>query len=380
LSAAQARYVMEGMARDWTAPRLEALVRAEFEDPDVVDRWVDDPRAPEGRRMRAFPLGPGIGLHVCAGTVPGVSVTSLVRGLLVGSPVLLKPGASDRDLPRHFIDGLTVEAGLDPVARALANSCAAVYWSGGQGGAAEATALANAGYAVVYGHTETARSIRERLPPGTPMVEYGHRISVAVVGPQEASGAPGAVAGAAAAFDQRGCVCPHQVFVVGTAARAIEFSESLAEAMAGFDRIIPPGAPDPGEAAAVQQLRATAELREAAGDGVRVWRGPGVAWTVVHDPDLQLRPSCLSRTIHVTPIAKWEDLAVAFGDDARFLQTVGVVGFDEDQEEQLAELVCGLGASRVVPIDRMSFPPPWWLHDGQGPLVSLVRWGTRGPA
>jgi hypothetical protein len=33
-----------------------------------------------------------------------------------------------------------------------------------------------------------------------------------------------------------------------------------------------------------------------------------------------------------------------------------------------------LGASRVVPLGSMAWPPPWWHHDGHPPLRDLVRW------
>ena len=42
--------------------------------------------------------------HICAGSVPGVSISSAIRGLIVGSPVLLKPGSGDRVLPSALVD------------------------------------------------------------------------------------------------------------------------------------------------------------------------------------------------------------------------------------------------------------------------------------
>ena len=38
-----------------------------------------------------------------------------------------------------------------------------------------------------------------------------------------------------------------------------------------------------------------------------------------------------------------------------------------------------LASPRVVPLANMSFPPPWWLHDGRGPLWDLVRWAEVEP-
>jgi hypothetical protein len=99
-SEAMARTVTEGMARDWTEERLRTLVRADFPDPEVLDRFGP---GPEGSRIRA--LGPDLAFHVGAGSVPGVTATSLIRSLLVKSPVLVKPGAGDRALPELFLRG-----------------------------------------------------------------------------------------------------------------------------------------------------------------------------------------------------------------------------------------------------------------------------------
>ena len=377
LSQEQCGRLLPEMARDWTAPRLEALVRAEFEEPSVLDRWIDDRRAPDGRRLRVLPIAPGVGVHICAGTVPGVSVTSLIRGLLVGSPVLLKPGAGDRTLPRLFIEGLTELARSNDVARVLSRACAEFYWQGGIDPAEEA-AFAGAGYLVVYGGTDTIAHVRQRAGPVTPVVAYGHKIGLAIVGTVGASVALD-LAEAVAAFDQRGCVNPHQVFVLGSDRAAERVAEEVATRLAVLHDQVPPGAPQEAVSSAVHQLRGTTELREAAGEAVRTWAGPGVSWTVILDATAELRPSCGARTLHVTPVAAPAELESILAPAGPFLQTVGLAGFDRDQHDALADLVGRLGASRVVPLDQIAYPPAWWIHDGQGPLRRLVRWVESGP-
>jgi hypothetical protein len=377
LSRPQCVDVVRGMARDWTVERLDALVRAEFENPAVLDGWVADPRAPDGRRLRAFPVGLGVGLHICSGTVPGVSVSSLIRGLLVGSPVLLKPGAGDRTLPRLFLQGLSELAGSDPVARALFRASAEMYWRGGID-AVEEDALAGAGFVVVYGGTETIADVRRRTAETTPVVGYGHRIGLAIVGAvHESTGAE--VAAAMAAFDQRGCVSPQQVFVLGSYSDSERLAEAIADGLATLADDLPLGALADGVASAVHQLRGTVELRGAAGEPVRVWAGPGVSWTVVLDPDEELRPSCGSRTIHVTPVASPAALESILAPAGPFLQTVALAGFSPHRHDALAEQVGRLGASRVVGLQHVAYPPAWWIHDGQGPLRRLVRWVESGP-
>ena len=45
-----------------------------------------------------------------------------------------------------------------------------------------------------------------------------------------------------------------------------------------------------------------------------------------------------------------------------------------DALEGLAEALAREGAVRVVPLEKMPWPPAWWHHDGEGPLRALVRW------
>lgn len=378
LSPAQARWVLEGMARDWTERRLETLVTTEFEVPDALDRWVDDPRAPEGRRIRALPLAPGIALHIASGSVPGVSTTSLLRGLLVGTPVLLKPGRGDALLPELFLQGLEEEAAVETSARALFDAAGCVRWDGGAGGSVEERALRAAGSVVAYGSLATMAELRRRLPATTPLVEYGHRISLALVGDRPGAQLPRQVATAVAAFDQRGCVCPHRIYILGGLPAARALAEGVAEALVALAAEVPIGPLDASVGSAVQQLRGTLQLRAAAGEAVEVHEGADAAWTVAVEPEMTFAPSCLGRTILITPLDDLTSLDSILADVGPVLQTVGVDGFEPDRLDGVAERVCRLGASRVVPVAHMAFPPAWWLHDGQGPLRRLVRWGARG--
>ena len=120
LSKEMASEILTGMARDWTAERLTELLRRELQGPGVLDGFC---RLDEGRSVRA--KGPLLTFHVGAGTVPGVSVTSMIRALLVKSAVLLKPGLGDVVLPVLFAEALAEEA------PELSDALAVTYWPGG---------------------------------------------------------------------------------------------------------------------------------------------------------------------------------------------------------------------------------------------------------
>lgn len=367
LSPAMAREVVDGMARDWTADRLARLVRAQFADPAVLDGFRP---GPGGSRRRAF--GHRLVVQLGAGNVAGVSVGGVARALLARSPVLLKPGLHDAVLPVLYARAL---ADCDPE---LAAALAVLYWPGGAA-ATEAEVLTQAGLVVVYGGADTVEAVRARLPATTPLVAYGHRVGVALVGREalaagRADGTAMAAAGALAAFDQRGCVSPHLFWVEeGGALTPAEWAARLAAALTAVEKDLPAG-PAPAEVASrVQQLRGTSELKQAAGEGVRVFRPAGVEWTVVYDPDPAFAPSCLGRFAWVKPVPDLERVARLLTALRPVLQTAGLCGAGA-RAASLVDQLGRAGVSRVTPLGRMAWPPAWWHHDGGDPLRALVRW------
>lgn len=355
------RHVLERMATDWRAERIWTLLRAEFGDPGVLDGFRPRPGAPGWTRA----WGPRCTFQVWSGNVPGVAVTALVRALLVKSSTFGKPAAGEPLLAALFARGI---AEADPE---LGACIAVAHWLGAED-ALTRTGLELADAVVVYGSAETVAAVRARTPPHARFLGYGHRLSFGVVG-REAADAETARRAAedAALFDQQGCVSPHLFYVEeGGAVTPKVWAGLFAEAMASVEAEIPRGVLAPEEAAAIQQLRGTAEFSE----GVEVYASPGgTAWTVLWDPDPAFAASCLNRTIRVKPVASLDEVPGLVGRVAPLLQSVGVAA-DPERSLRLAGALGEEGASRVVPIGKMAWPPPEWHHDGRPPLADLVRW------
>ncbi|HEM46734.1 MAG TPA: hypothetical protein ENO23_06785, partial [Alphaproteobacteria bacterium] len=165
-SPEQARLVLDRMTADWRAPALHELLRAELGDPSALDGFVT---AGPTRRTRAY--GARLAFHVFAGNVPGVAVTSLIRSLLVKSPVLGKLGSGEPVLPVLFAEAV---ASVDA---AVADALALTYWPGGSQDA-EWRACEAADLVVVYGGDEAVASFRERVPERDRLVVHGPRFSV----------------------------------------------------------------------------------------------------------------------------------------------------------------------------------------------------------
>ncbi len=367
ISKEMASEVLTGMARDWTAERLSELLEREFPDPGVLDEFC---RLDEGRTVRA--RGPFLTLHVGAGTVPGVSVTSMIRALLVKSAVLLKPGLGDVVLPVLFAQALAEEA------PELADAVAVTYWPGGSS-LLEGLALRRAEAVVAYGGDEAIASLRARTPVTARFIAYHHRLSVGLVGREAltTARAPGVARMAARAvsmFDQRGCVSPHAIYVEeGGAVDPGEWAALLASAMADLEEDLPGGHLTASEASAIHQVRGSAELREASGGGVRVFFSDESFWTVILEDDMGFEPSCLNRVVAVLPTPDLGGVAGALEEVGGHLQTVAVEGA-EDRLPMLAEALSQAGATRVTSLEKSPWPPPWWHHDGASVFAGLIRW------
>ena len=370
LSQPMAREILERVAKDWTRPALEALLHAEFRNPAVLDGFHP---AHSGGEVRA--AGPALSFHLGAGTVPGVSTTSLIRSLLVKSAVLLKPGRGD--VPLSVLFGRAFREADPEIAQAMA----VVYWPRAQGEETE-VALAGVDQVVVYGGDGTVEWVRARIPVTTQLVAYRHRLGVGVVGRDALRGGGGqgpretalAAARAVAIFDQRGCVSPHVFFLEeGGDTGPQEWTELLARALEGLEQDLPSGRLSPRDGVLLQQLRGEAEMEESLGRGRVFHGGADAPWTVLFDPTGGLEPSCLNRTVRVFPVGDVEAVLSLLRPWTPHLQTIGVAGLGDRRMGFLEGLV-KLGVSRVVELEGIPWPPPWWHHDGSGPLLSLVKW------
>lgn len=374
LSEPMAEVVLDGMAQDWLPDRLARLVREELGESPALGRFV-----PRGDRA-VMAVAPWLCVQLVAGSVPGVGVNALIRSLLLGAPTLLKPGLGDVTLPVLFARALHEES------PDLARRLAVVYWPGGEE-ELEDTVLAEADVVTIYGSDATVASIRARAPVSARLIAYHHRNGVGVVGTGvltssgSAAEAAREVARAVAVFDQRGCVSPRVVYVedAGAEVSPPAFSRALAEALEGLEATLPSGELGRLERSAVHQLRGTAEMLavgwgDDAEDRPCVMHGGGAApWTVFYDPYRALETGCVGRVVVVRPFRTLDELYARLGPAGPHLQTVGVAGLDERLEE-LAGALGRIGVSRVAPFEAVPFPPPWWHHDGRGPLRDLVRW------
>ncbi|MXX56972.1 MAG: hypothetical protein F4106_10980 [Gemmatimonadetes bacterium] len=367
MSTAMAAQILDGMAVSWNGETLRHLVAAEFADPRVLDGFVSG----GARAIRA--AGPGLTLHLGAGTVPGVTVTSMIRALLVKSAVLAKPGAGDVALTVRFARE------VQRIDARVGAAVAVQYWPGGaeDWDSWERDVFRAADQVVVYGSDATIESVRARAPASTRLIEHPHRVGVAVVDPGRAPGAAAEAARAAVLFDQRGCVSTQLVFVLGARRAVRRWCASLASELVALEEVLPPGQAGPSDLSALHQLRGRLRMKGAASAGtgsekIDLWHGERSRWTVVLASPDAFEPSG-SRTVWVVAVPDLKACLRALARLAPVLQTVGLAGIDANRVDFAREL-CGLGVTRVVPLREVPYPEADWMHDGNRPLGELVRW------
>lgn len=359
LSKEMVREVLDDLFGQLTEAALLGLLESELGDPAVLDRFR--PRKGKEGNVRAF--GPRLITQILPGNILGVSVVSLVCGLLVKSANLLR--VSREELPLIALFATSLKA----VWPELGDAVAVLTWDKTREDLTHA-AFEKADCAIVYGNNTTLAAVRPHIPVTAKTIFHGHKLSLGVIA-REATGVDLAEKAAIdiVLYDQRGCLSPHLYYVEsGGAASPHDFAKQLADALRAAAVKWPKGAVSADEAGRIQQLRAALPLK----GGAVFQSEKGVDWTVLFDPDPEFTASPLSRTIWIKPVDDLSDippLLVPVGD---LVQAVGVAASPE-RAEALANTLSIIGGCRICAIGDMQRPPLHWHHDGAFRLLPLLR-------
>jgi hypothetical protein len=231
-----------------------------------------------------------------------------------------------------------------------------------------------------YGGADAAREIRGRLDSAVTLIEHGPRVSFGIVMRESlndrdaARALASAVARATALFDQQGCVSPQLVYVeTGAPVSPKEFAALVANALEAVAHTLPRGPLSPAEAAAIHELRASAEFRSIAGENVDVFASVDTSATVIFETDAAFAGSPLNRVLRVKAVADADLIPGLLGPARHLLQTAALSG-PSARIEALAPRLVARGVTRITSFERMPFPLPFWHQDGRGPLGELLRW------
>lgn len=336
-----------------------------------LDRFVLLPGC--GKRVfRAQPRG--LVAHWVAGNVPVLGLLSLLQGALSKNANILKVSRHDSGLLPMLLESIrtlapSFPAGERLAAEALLHSLAVIYIERSDLDAARALSSA-ADVRVAWGGREAVETIMN-LPrrAGTEDIIHGPKVSLAIIGAEHlrdavlARQAAAAVAQDAAAFEQRGCNCPHTVFAEhGGQVSPREFARLIADALKQIASMRPLQTWEAAETVRILNVRTEYDMR---GDA---YYGGTMDWTVVYsETDQGLEPPCYLRTVFVRPVS---DVFSVVPHCSAQTQSAGLaVG---DRHIGLAEALSRRGVERCPRAGTMAlYETPW---DGMFPLARLVRW------
>jgi hypothetical protein len=354
-----------------TAENLESLLRQELGHPRRLDNFF--PNEDGSREWRAaMAFGPPLLAHIAPGNLPAPVLTDMVLGLLARSAQFVKCASGAALVPRMFAHSL-YEAD-----RKLGACLEVAVWPGGAE-RLESALFAEADCIVATGSDETLAAIRQKAPPRARFIGHGSKVSFGYVTSQalerEADAVVAEAAADVAAWNQRGCLSPHVIYVEDSGSgKAEQFAALLAEKLEAVEKTHPRGPLSAGEAGAIATRRSFYEVRAAHSPETRMWASrESTAWTVVLENDPLFQISCQNRFIYVKMAA---DLSQTLQGAELVRENVSTVGLAcvPAQTADLARRLARWGAKRICPLGRMQHPPLGWRHDGRPPLGDLVTW------
>jgi hypothetical protein len=306
---------------------------------------------------------------LAGGTIPMPTLLSSLLPLVVGSPVLLRETSKDpvtgRLLARSLAERDTILARAFEPIEFPADDVEAL------------DSLLGAPCVVATGSDETMRAIAARLRPEQRFVAYGHRVSIAVIGP-EAAASDEVARGLAldvARWDQTGCLSPIAVFLVGLDEQAQrDFARAAAQALEALATTMPRGELPVSARAIHATERAEARMRAASGRAALFESRDAV---VVLEPEAQTRPAPLHRFLRLAPLPAIGALGGALEGLGAPISNAAIAGFAPGERALLVRVLEQRGASRITSPGRLQTPPVDWPRDGLPLFASLARFVQR---
>ena len=362
----EATDLLASNALGWTEEALTHLLRSELGNPKVLDAPQSD-MARQGLRRQA--AGPPLMFVVLSGNVPGISVTAVIRGLLVRSAVLCKLPQDEPDLV-----GLLARA-LHEEAPDLADTLAATWWPAENPGPAAMEWTKRSGKVVIYGGAEAVRATRASTPEHIPVIEYGPRLGIACLGAGCSDEDLAALARDVCAYDQAGCVSPRLVYLLGALpdeAGPMGIIGRFTQALSNTATAASAARIRDSEAAALRAARAAYQFTE--GEGKYAFGPEDLSWSLLFQQSPGVYSENLPRAVWAYGARSVKDLRGLGSVLAGRVQALAVAGIDEETGRRLEELAVEWGVSRVVPVGQMAWPPADWRHNGQMQLLPLLSW------
>lgn len=319
------------------------------------------------------------------GAIPQPNIIAILAAGMVSRKVLFRPSSHDSILGPRFIECLAARAaaGKSSARRALPEILAARWPHDDATLTREIVAQASS--LVVFGDGGSVEELSSYARPECQRFIYGPRVSFAVLdlgrlpSLQNLAQYAEPVAEDIVAYDQRGCLSPTTLYLMGGDAKlrrdfvtALRLALIARAKQQGFAPRIPGST-----ASAIHSLRAI-YLMDGSGHRAVFSNASLPGWTLLYDEtDISLRDTPGYQTLFVCPVAGWPELMKvldAAPSKSFALQGLGVGPDKLACPKEYADRLRARGLTRICLLGQMQSPPLEWMHDGN-PFFP-VRLGT----
>ena len=355
-------YAVENIERDidfvggsMFRAHLIDLVETDLGDAGVLDDWTRY----KSIHYKAWPKG--VATHIMVGNVPLAGFFTLVRSLVTKNITIAKTSSRDMLIPQCLVQCIHDVDPSHPVVKALS----ALYWPAESD--IETAVIAGSDVLTVWGRHQSITAIKQRVPAGIDVVEFGPMRSLSVIDTtacEDLDRAAMWIAFDTINYNQEACFSNQEVFCIGPTA---ELRDRLADWLERFSRIAAPAFRDPDADAHV--LRARLEAQAFGWDV----RSPDAAdWTVIEtDEPCRVEDHPLGRTVFVHPCRSMDDVLGLIDDN---VQGVALEPFSLARD--WADAISALGACRLIPVGRSCRMREGFIHDGFHPMRRMIRWSA----
>ncbi|GAB6087243.1 acyl-CoA reductase [Alkaliphilus crotonatoxidans] len=321
----------------------------------------------EGIEAREQPLG--VIFHIGAGNALGLSVYSVIEGLLTGNINLVKLPQGDGGISTKLLLQLVnIEPRLKPYLYVIDLS------SENKVIIQQLMEMVNG--VAIWGSDEAIEAIRRLAPPAIPLIEWGQRLSFAYLTKKKREAKIlRELAREICLTDQLYCSSPQCIFYETDSLKELEdLAQALSEEMKAMVKTFSEGERSPALQAQITLTHELVKMEEVLGQK-KLITDEARSYGIMIDQRPMLKPSPLYRNIWLMPV-KREALMELLWPHRGYLQTAGLSCADEEYE-QLSKIFYAAGVKRITAWGQMSVDYTWEPHDGMLPLRLYTRIVTR---
>jgi hypothetical protein len=345
---------------------------------DYLEGWVEQPQTiQQNTRLSIRAMG-ARAVHIIAGNVPVVGVTTVIRNAITRSDAIIKTPSNDplttAAVVRTMID-------MDPD-HPITRHVSVAYWKGGDAAIEEYLYDPRRIEKIIaWGGFAGIKHLTQYLQPGLDLITLDPKHSSTIIGPEafadEAS--IDAIAKRLAldvgVLNQEGCVNARVVYVQsGTDAAGLEKANMLGQRMFAALQGLPDHLSTPHKAFD-PELKAELDALSFVEDEFKLYggrRNEGAVIVSQSDVAVDFARMLACRVANIVPV---DDVETAVRSVNSYTQTIGI--YPESLKIRLRDRLAFQGAQRLVSLGGaatlMQTPQP---QDGIEPLRRSVKWIT----